>query len=100
MKRAPYKIIKGDNEQPVIVSRGNEYTIPEVSAFVLRHIKALAEAYIGQPVTKAVITVPANFNDAQREATKRRRARSPARTCCASSTSPPPPRWPTASATP
>jgi molecular chaperone DnaK len=70
MKRAPFKITKGENEQPVIVSRGNEYTIPEVSAFVLRHIKALAEAYIGEPVTKSVLTVPANFNDAQREGTK------------------------------
>lgn len=68
--RVPYMITKGDNEQPIIVARGNEYTIPEISAFILRHVRALAEEYIGAPIKGAVITVPANFNDAQREATK------------------------------
>jgi len=69
-KRAPYKIVEGENQQPVIAARGNEYTIPEVSAFVLRHVRSLAEAYVKEPIKSAVITVPANFNDAQREATK------------------------------
>jgi len=68
--RSSYKLVKGDNEQPMVIARGNEYTIPEISAFVLRHLKGLAEEYIGAPVNRAVITVPANFNDAQREATK------------------------------
>jgi molecular chaperone DnaK len=70
IKRAPFKIVKGENEQPVVVARGNEYTIPEVSAFVLRHVHALAESYVKEKIKSAVITVPANFNDAQREGTK------------------------------
>jgi molecular chaperone DnaK len=70
LKRSPFKIVKGENEQPVIVARGNEYTVPEISAFVLRHVKALAEEYLGVGIKRAVITVPANFNDSQREATK------------------------------
>ena len=70
MKRAPFKIQQGENEQPVVLARGNEYTIPEISAFVLRHVRSLAEAYVKEPIKSAVITVPANFNDAQREATK------------------------------
>jgi molecular chaperone DnaK len=69
-KRSPFKIAKGENEQPIVVARGNEYSIPEISAFVLRHVKALAEEYIGSAIKQAVITVPANFNDSQREATK------------------------------
>ncbi len=69
-KVAPYKISRGDNEQPVVVTRGVEYTIPEISAFILRHIKKIAENYLEQEVQNVVITVPANFNDAQREATK------------------------------
>ena len=70
IRKAPYKIEEGDNQQPMIFSRGKVYTIPELSAFVLRHVKELAEQYLGQAVEHAVITVPANFNDAQREATK------------------------------
>ena len=70
IKRAPFKIIEGDNQQPIVVARGNEYPIPEVSAFVLRHVKTLAEEFIGEPINSAVLTVPANFNDAQREATR------------------------------
>jgi molecular chaperone DnaK len=70
VKRCPYKIAKGENEQPIVVARGNEYTVPEIAALVLRYVKGLAETYTGQTVKKAVITVPANFNDAQREATK------------------------------
>jgi len=69
-KRSSYKIVKGDNEQPMITARGNEYSIPEISAFVLRHVKGLAEEYLQTQVRHAVITVPANFTDAQREATK------------------------------
>ncbi len=70
IKRSPFQIVQGENDQPMVVSRGNHYTIPEISALVLRHVRALAEAHIKQKVSKAVITVPANFNDAQREATK------------------------------
>jgi molecular chaperone DnaK len=70
MKRVPFKITQGENQQPMILARGHEYTIPEISAFVLRHIRSLAETYTGESITKAVIAVPANFNDAQREATK------------------------------
>ncbi|PIE19787.1 MAG: molecular chaperone DnaK [Proteobacteria bacterium] len=70
MERAPYEVIEGENQQSVVMARGNEYTVPEISAFILRHVRALAEAHIGQEVEKAVITVPANFNDAQREATR------------------------------
>jgi len=69
-KRHPFKIIEGENQQPVVVARGNEYPVPEISAFVLRHVKTLAEEFIGESIKSAVITVPANFNDAQREATR------------------------------
>src|SRR5215831_16776465 len=68
--RMPYIIKEGPNQQPIVEARGKTYTIPEVSAMVLTHMKTIAEAYLGRPVTKAVVTVPANFNDAQREATK------------------------------
>ncbi|MCK5801107.1 MAG: Hsp70 family protein, partial [Deltaproteobacteria bacterium] len=70
IERSPYKVIEGENQQVITVARGNEYTIPEISAFILRHVHALAEAHIGQKIESAVITVPANFNDAQREATR------------------------------
>ncbi len=70
LKRVPYTINEGENQQPVVEARGNEYTVPELSAFVLRHLRSLAEEYLGQAVKNAVITVPANFNDAQREATR------------------------------
>ncbi|MCA9665661.1 MAG: Hsp70 family protein [Myxococcales bacterium] len=69
-KRLPYDVVEGENQQPVIVARGNEYTIPEISAFILRHVRALAEDYTGQKIESAVITVPANFDDGQREATR------------------------------
>ena len=52
------------------MARGSEYTLPEISAFVLRRAKAIAESAIGETVDRAVITVPANFNDLQRGATK------------------------------
>jgi molecular chaperone DnaK len=65
----PYKVVaKGDNV--AVVAQGKEYTAPEVSAMILQKLKKAAEDYLGQSVTEAVITVPAYFNDAQRQATK------------------------------
>src|ERR671923_707381 len=66
----PYKIMAGDNGDAWVESRGKEYSPPEISAMILQKLKQAAEEYLGQPVTKAVITVPAYFNDAQRQATK------------------------------
>src|SRR3990172_3821142 len=66
----PYKIHKGPNEGLEVELGGKNYTPPEVSAMILAKIKRDAEAYLGEPVTQAVITVPAYFNDAQRNATK------------------------------
>ena len=66
----PYKVEEGPNEQPLISVRGRRYSVPELSAYVLTHLKQCAEAFWGQTVTRAVITVPANFTDAQRQATK------------------------------
>ena len=69
MKMVPYKIVpKGDNVN--IMAQGKEYTPPEVSAMILQKLKKAAEDYLGQSVTEAVITVPAYFNDSQRQATK------------------------------
>ena len=70
MGTLPFQCVEGPNEQTVILVRDRRYTIPEISAFVLKHLKQCAEAYLGVPVSKVVITVPANFNDAQRQATK------------------------------
>lgn len=66
----PYQIGEGQNEQPMIVVRGRRYSVPEVSAFVLMHLKQCAERHLATPVSRAVITVPANFTDSQRQATK------------------------------
>jgi molecular chaperone DnaK len=66
----PYQIEEGPNEQPLIVVRGKRYTVPELSAFILMHLKQCAERHLGTPVSKAVVTVPANFTDSQRQATK------------------------------
>jgi molecular chaperone DnaK len=69
MKMVPYKVVaKGDNVS--VMAQGKEYTAPEVSAMILQKLKKAAEDYLGQSVTEAVITVPAYFNDAQRQATK------------------------------
>jgi molecular chaperone DnaK len=69
MKMVPYKVVaKGDNVG--VLAQGKEYTAPEVSAMILQKLKKAAEDYLGQSVTEAVITVPAYFNDAQRQATK------------------------------
>src|SRR5262244_3158512 len=70
IQRLPYRVEEGPNEQTFIGARGKKLSVPEVSAFVLRHIKECAEKFFGHPVEKAVITVPANFNDSQRAATK------------------------------
>ena len=69
-QHAPYKIVAGANGAAVVEIDGHRYTPQEVSATILSKLKADAEAYLGEPVTEAVITVPAYFNDAQRQATK------------------------------
>ena len=69
-KRTPYKVVKGDNNTPRVDIDGRLYTAQELSAMKLQKMKKTAEDYLGQTVTEAVITVPAYFNDAQRQATK------------------------------
>ena len=66
----PYKVVKGDNNTPRVEINGRLYTPQEISAIVLQKMKKTAEDYLGQEVTEAVITVPAYFNDSQRQATK------------------------------
>ena len=70
VKRVPYKVVKGDNDTPRVDIDGRLYTPQEISAMVLQKMKKTAEDYLGADVTQAVITVPAYFNDAQRQATK------------------------------
>ncbi len=70
MKLVPYKVVKGDNNTARVEAGGRVYSPPEISAMILQKMKQTAEDYIGQKVTEAVITVPAYFNDAQRQATK------------------------------
>ncbi len=70
MKMVPYTVVRGGNGDVRIGAGGKEYSPPEVSAMILQKLKQAAEEYLGQPVTAAVITVPAYFNDAQRQATK------------------------------
>ena len=69
-KLVPYKIIRGDNGDAWVESHGKKYSPSQISAFILQKMKETAEAYLGQKVDQAVITVPAYFNDAQRQATK------------------------------
>lgn len=69
-KRVSYKTTRGPNNEVKVVMGGKEYTPPEISAMILQKLKADAEAYLGDKVTEAVITVPAYFNDSQRQATK------------------------------
>jgi molecular chaperone DnaK len=69
-KRVPYKVVPGPNDVATVEVQGKRYTAPEISAMILQKMKQTAEDYLGQTVTKAVITVPAYFNDAQRQATK------------------------------
>ena len=66
----PYKIVKGDNGDAWVEARGDRYSPSQISAFILQKMKGTAESYLGDTVTQAVITVPAYFNDAQRQATK------------------------------
>ena len=70
MKLVPYKVVAGDNNDARVDIGGKKQSPPEISAMVLGKLKEAAEAYLGEKVTKAVITVPAYFNDAQRQATK------------------------------
>ncbi|MBE6309531.1 MAG: molecular chaperone DnaK [Bacteroidales bacterium] len=69
-ERVPYKVVRSANNQPRVEIDGREYTPQEISAMVLQKMKKTAEDYLGQTVTEAVITVPAYFNDSQRQATK------------------------------
>jgi len=69
-KLVPYKIVKGDNGDAWVESHGKKYSPSQISAFILQKMKETAEAHLGQKVEQAVITVPAYFNDAQRQATK------------------------------
>ena len=70
VKRIPYKVVKGKNNTPRVEIDGKQFSPQEISAMVLQKMKQTAEDYLGQEVTEAVITVPAYFNDAQRQATK------------------------------
>jgi molecular chaperone DnaK len=70
MKIVPYEVVKGPNDDVRVKAGGKEYAPPEISAMILQKVKTDAEAYLGEPVSDAVITVPAYFNNAQREATK------------------------------
>jgi len=69
-KRVPYKIVKGDNNSPRVEIDDRTYTAQEISAIILQKMKKTAEDYLGHEVTEAVVTVPAYFNDSQRQATK------------------------------
>lgn len=68
--RFPFELREGPGRATFVIARGETYTLPEISAFVLRKAKSIAELELGEPVDRAVITVPANFNDLQRAATK------------------------------
>src|SRR5512145_2934896 len=70
MTIVPYEVVEGANEDVRVKAEANEYAPPEISAMILQKLRADAEAFLGEPVTDAVVTVPAYFNNAQREATK------------------------------
>ncbi|MCC5917013.1 MAG: molecular chaperone DnaK [Cryomorphaceae bacterium] len=70
VKRVPYKVVKGENDTPRVEIDGRKYTPQEISAMILQKMKKTAEDYLGTTVTEAVITVPAYFNDSERQATK------------------------------
>src|SRR5437870_9145962 len=70
IKLVPYKVVRASNGDARVEVRGKQYSPPEISAMILRKLKEAAEAYLGEKVTQAVITVPAYFNDSQRQATK------------------------------
>ena len=69
MKMVPYKVVQS-GDHVAVLAQGKEYTPPQISAMILQKLKKAAEDYLGEPITEAVITVPAYFNDAQRQATK------------------------------
>ncbi|HEY9164961.1 MAG TPA: molecular chaperone DnaK [Candidatus Kryptonia bacterium] len=70
MSRVPYKVVKGPNDSARVEISGRQYSPPEISAMILQKMKQTAEDYLGEKITEAVVTVPAYFNDAQRQATK------------------------------
>ena len=70
VKRLPYKVVEGPNGMAAVEIQGKRYSPPEISAMILQKMKQTAEDYLGHPVEKAVVTVPAYFNDSQRQATK------------------------------
>ena len=70
IKLVPYKVVRAGNGDVRVEARGKQYSPPEISAMILQKLKESAEAYLGEKVTQAVITVPAYFNDSQRQATK------------------------------
>ncbi|MGB9836593.1 MAG: molecular chaperone DnaK [Candidatus Saccharicenans sp.] len=70
IKQVPYRVVEAPNGDVRVVAQGKEYSPPQISAFILQKLKKAAEDYLGEKVEKAVITVPAYFNDAQRKATK------------------------------
>src|SRR5471030_2787736 len=70
IKRVPYKVVAGPNDVAMVEVQGKRYSPPEISAMILQKMKQTAEDYLGYKVEKAVITVPAYFNDSQRQATK------------------------------
>ena len=70
LSRVPYKVTEAKNGDVLVVLDGKEYSPPEISAMILSKLKKDAETYLGETITQAVITVPAYFNDAQRNATK------------------------------
>src|SRR6202050_700183 len=70
MKHVPYKVVKGSHDDARVEISGKVYSPPEISAMILQKLKSAAEDFLGEKVSKAVITVPAYFNDSQRQATK------------------------------
>ncbi len=70
MKMVPYKVVRGDHDDVRVDINGKKHSPSEISAMILTKLKEAAEAYLGGKVTQAVITVPAYFNDAQRQATQ------------------------------
>ena len=95
-KMVPYEVVGGPNDFVKVRVNGKEYTPPEISASILRKLKEAAESHLGHKVRKAVITVPAYFNDSQRQATKDA-GQIAGLEVAGSSTSRPQRRWPTAS---
>jgi Molecular chaperone len=92
IRLVPYKVVKASNNDAQVDIQGKKYSPPEISAKILQKLKRSAEAYLGEEVKEAVITVPAYFNDSQRQAL-RTPALLPDSTSCVSSMSPPRPLW-------